>query len=144
MWNQMYLVYSINPTISIYYTVSYVPCINFCITNKLDLSKQAKTTKKIVLRLQCQGCKHVSQHSIKVIFLQSSLFTCFCFCFWHLCWCLVCSLLICRGANILRLVETRRERALLSFKCSYLFFLCCFCFNLSSNRDMDICFNFSS
>lgn len=27
---------------------------------------QAKTTKKIVLRLQCQGCKHVSQHPIKV------------------------------------------------------------------------------
>ncbi|KAL8547062.1 hypothetical protein ACS0TY_006696 [Phlomoides rotata] len=28
--------------------------------------KKAKTTKKIVLRLQCQGCKHVSQHAIKV------------------------------------------------------------------------------
>ncbi|XP_043707355.1 60S ribosomal protein L44 isoform X3 [Telopea speciosissima] len=27
--------------------------------------KKAKTTKKIVLRLQCQGCKHVSQHAIK-------------------------------------------------------------------------------
>ncbi|RVW65216.1 60S ribosomal protein L44 [Vitis vinifera] len=27
--------------------------------------KEAKTTKKIVLRLQCQGCKHVSQHPIK-------------------------------------------------------------------------------
>ncbi|CAA3026450.1 60S ribosomal L44 [Olea europaea subsp. europaea] len=27
--------------------------------------KKAKTTKKIVLRLQCQGCKHVSQHPIK-------------------------------------------------------------------------------
>ncbi|KVI11258.1 Ribosomal protein L44e, partial [Cynara cardunculus var. scolymus] len=26
--------------------------------------KKAKTTKKIVLRLQCQGCKHVSQHLI--------------------------------------------------------------------------------
>ncbi|KAE9595088.1 putative ribosomal protein L44e [Lupinus albus] len=25
----------------------------------------AKTTKKIVLRLQCQGCKHVSQRAIK-------------------------------------------------------------------------------
>ncbi|KAH0943128.1 hypothetical protein HID58_002765 [Brassica napus] len=25
----------------------------------------AKTTKKIVLRLQCQTCKHFSQHSIK-------------------------------------------------------------------------------
>ncbi|KAK1306771.1 60S ribosomal protein L44 [Acorus calamus] len=25
----------------------------------------AKTTKKIVLRLQCQSCKHVSQHPIK-------------------------------------------------------------------------------
>ncbi|KAJ9557824.1 hypothetical protein OSB04_012438, partial [Centaurea solstitialis] len=30
--------------------------------------KKAKTTKKIVLRLQCQGCKHVSQHPIKVSF----------------------------------------------------------------------------
>ena len=29
--------------------------------------QQAKTTKKIVLRLQCQACKHVSQHAIKVI-----------------------------------------------------------------------------
>ncbi|CAL0300799.1 hypothetical protein Lal_00011250 [Lupinus albus] len=27
--------------------------------------KKAKTTKKIVLRLQCQGCKHVSQRAIK-------------------------------------------------------------------------------
>ncbi|KAK1274515.1 60S ribosomal protein L44 [Acorus gramineus] len=27
--------------------------------------KGAKTTKKIVLRLQCQSCKHVSQHPIK-------------------------------------------------------------------------------
>ncbi|KAF3511792.1 hypothetical protein F2Q69_00008481 [Brassica cretica] len=27
--------------------------------------KKAKTTKKIVLRLQCQTCKHFSQHSIK-------------------------------------------------------------------------------
>lgn len=27
--------------------------------------KKAKTTKKIVLRLQCQSCKHVSQHAIK-------------------------------------------------------------------------------
>ncbi|XVE51745.1 hypothetical protein DITRI_Ditri02bG0065400 [Diplodiscus trichospermus] len=26
--------------------------------------KKAKTTKKIVLRLQCQACKHVSQHPI--------------------------------------------------------------------------------
>ncbi|CAK9877177.1 unnamed protein product [Sphagnum jensenii] len=27
--------------------------------------KKAKTTKKIVLRLQCQTCKHVTQHPIK-------------------------------------------------------------------------------
>ncbi|KAG0561953.1 hypothetical protein M758_9G121100 [Ceratodon purpureus] len=27
--------------------------------------KKAKTTKKIVLRLQCQACKHVTQHPIK-------------------------------------------------------------------------------
>ncbi|RZR84927.1 hypothetical protein BHM03_00011840, partial [Ensete ventricosum] len=26
---------------------------------------QAKTTKKIVLKLQCQSCKHYSQHPIK-------------------------------------------------------------------------------
>lgn len=29
---------------------------------------QAKTTKKIVLKLQCQSCKHYSQHPIKVAF----------------------------------------------------------------------------
>ncbi|XP_028113736.1 60S ribosomal protein L44-like [Camellia sinensis] len=34
--------------------------------------KKAKTTKKIVLRLQCQGCKHVSQHPIKVSFVTLS------------------------------------------------------------------------
>ncbi|KAG6555824.1 hypothetical protein Mapa_002464 [Marchantia paleacea] len=27
--------------------------------------KKAKTTKKIVLKLQCQSCKHVTQHPIK-------------------------------------------------------------------------------
>ncbi|WOL15138.1 60S ribosomal protein L44-like [Canna indica] len=27
--------------------------------------KKAKTTKKIVLKLQCQSCKHYSQHAIK-------------------------------------------------------------------------------
>nr|GEV20213.1 60S ribosomal protein L44 [Tanacetum cinerariifolium] len=27
--------------------------------------KKAKTTKKIVLKLQCQSCKHSSQHAIK-------------------------------------------------------------------------------
>mmetsp|Transcript_25227 Transcript_25227/g.30538 ORF Transcript_25227/g.30538 Transcript_25227/m.30538 type:complete len:106 (+) Transcript_25227:101-418(+) len=27
--------------------------------------KKAKTTKKIVLRLQCQSCKQVAQHAIK-------------------------------------------------------------------------------
>ncbi|KAF9605310.1 hypothetical protein IFM89_015926 [Coptis chinensis] len=27
--------------------------------------EMTKTTKKIVLRLQCQSCKHVSQHAIK-------------------------------------------------------------------------------
>ncbi|XP_057791840.1 60S ribosomal protein L44 isoform X1 [Salvia miltiorrhiza] len=37
--------------------------------------KKAKTTKKIVLRLQCQGCKHVSQHPIKVC--SSLLHICF-------------------------------------------------------------------
>ncbi|MFQ6637278.1 hypothetical protein Gotur_014628, partial [Gossypium turneri] len=34
------------------------------------ISCLAKTTKKIVLRLQCQGCKHVSQHPIKVCALR--------------------------------------------------------------------------
>jgi large subunit ribosomal protein L44e len=32
---------------------------------------QAKTTKKIVLRLQCQACKHVTQHPIKVSFFST-------------------------------------------------------------------------
>ncbi|GER28935.1 60S ribosomal protein L44 [Striga asiatica] len=52
--------------------------------------KKAKTTKKIVLRLQCQGCKHVSQHPIKV--------------------CLFYFLFTIGGASILRLVEIRRAR----------------------------------
>ncbi|KAL9661489.1 hypothetical protein QQ045_026313 [Rhodiola kirilowii] len=34
--------------------------------------KKAKTTKKIVLRLQCQSCKHMSQHAIKAIAIQFS------------------------------------------------------------------------
>lgn len=34
---------------------------------------QAKTTKKIVLRLQCQSCKHVTQHPIKVITLLNRI-----------------------------------------------------------------------
>ena len=29
---------------------------------------EAKTTKKIVLKLQCQSCKHYSQHAIKVLY----------------------------------------------------------------------------
>ncbi|XP_066368678.1 large ribosomal subunit protein eL42 isoform X1 [Miscanthus floridulus] len=29
--------------------------------------KKAKTTKKIVLKLQCQSCKHYSQHPIKAL-----------------------------------------------------------------------------
>ncbi|KAH7387245.1 hypothetical protein KP509_16G012300 [Ceratopteris richardii] len=32
---------------------------------KLVFHKKAKTTKKIVLKLQCQSCKHVMQHPIK-------------------------------------------------------------------------------
>ncbi|CAD6225813.1 unnamed protein product [Miscanthus lutarioriparius] len=42
--------------------------------------KKAKTTKKIVLKLQCQSCKHYSQHAIKVLttmlcyFVSSSVF----------------------------------------------------------------------
>lgn len=98
-------------------------CI-ICIMLINSYAKQAKTTKKIVLRLQCQGCKHVSQHAIKVrciwIFL---LFSSFGFYLLHLCWWLVSSLWFCRDANILRLVETRRERALLFSKCSYLVFM---------------------
>ncbi|KAM3307798.1 hypothetical protein P3S67_009542 [Capsicum chacoense] len=78
--------------------------------------KKAKTTKKIVLRLQCQGCKHVSQHPIK-------------------------SLVLCRGASILRLAVTRKEKEplfsrllvkqnLISLSCSitlfrYLFYIEC-------------------
>ncbi|KAF7067983.1 hypothetical protein CFC21_073788, partial [Triticum aestivum] len=33
--------------------------------------KKAKTTKKIVLKLQCQSCKHYSQRAIKVCFFFS-------------------------------------------------------------------------
>lgn len=36
---------------------------------------QAKTTKKIVLRLQCQSCKHVTQHPIKVYLLSVGVIT---------------------------------------------------------------------
>ncbi|KAL9274492.1 Large ribosomal subunit protein eL42-like protein, partial [Drosera capensis] len=32
--------------------------------------KKAKTTKKIVLKLQCQTCKHVSQHAIKSVLID--------------------------------------------------------------------------
>jgi hypothetical protein len=55
-------------------------CVGFCIAGKRRYDrkqsgyggqtkpvfhKKAKTTKKIVLRLQCQTCKHVTQHPIK-------------------------------------------------------------------------------
>ncbi|KAG8080729.1 hypothetical protein GUJ93_ZPchr0007g5290 [Zizania palustris] len=36
--------------------------------------KKAKTTKKIVLKLQCQSCKHYSQHAIKVCCSYQHLF----------------------------------------------------------------------
>ncbi|KAK8459349.1 hypothetical protein SEVIR_2G127800v4 [Setaria viridis] len=48
--------------------------------------KKAKTTKKIVLKLQCQSCKHYSQHPIKVFlpplycrFFVLFLYQCFSF-----------------------------------------------------------------
>jgi len=37
---------------------------------------QAKTTKKIVLRLACQSCKHVTQHPIKVTFSFNFIIYC--------------------------------------------------------------------
>ncbi|CAI0376815.1 unnamed protein product [Linum tenue] len=43
----------------------FYPLLSSIDTYAYALLPQAKTTKKIVLRLQCQGCKHVSQHPIK-------------------------------------------------------------------------------
>ncbi|PPE02742.1 hypothetical protein GOBAR_DD00301 [Gossypium barbadense] len=44
----------------------FLPSSSFILSDvSLPLIAEAKTTKKIVLRLQCQGCKHVSQHPIK-------------------------------------------------------------------------------
>ncbi|ERN04210.1 hypothetical protein AMTR_s00077p00123980 [Amborella trichopoda] len=63
--------------------------------------KKAKTTKKIVLRLQCQSCKHVSQHPIK--FSEGTRLTSLCY-------------LLCSDASILKSVGTRKERARLSSK----------------------------
>jgi hypothetical protein len=75
---------------------------------------QAKTTKKIVLKLQCQSCKHYSQHAIKVFLFSSVLLSllhipsCVSV-FWHR----NCNS---RGASTLRLVATRRAREPLSSK----------------------------
>lgn len=89
---------------------------------------QAKTTKKIVLKLQCQSCKHVSQHPIKacifikIILKQFSYMKFFrCNFVWSnhvlpmyipdlICVCYA----LCRGASISRSVETRRGRGHLS------------------------------
>ncbi|XP_059593716.1 uncharacterized protein LOC100259458 isoform X1 [Vitis vinifera] len=78
--------------------------------------KKAKTTKKIVLRLQCQGCKHVSQHPIKVSVLTIDYFFLLLVCFgiWHSFF--IIAIGFCRGASILRLEGIRRERALLYFR----------------------------
>ncbi|KAG6386052.1 hypothetical protein SASPL_154938 [Salvia splendens] len=62
--------------------------------------KKAKTTKKIVLRLQCQGCKHVSQHT------QS------------------------RGANTLKLVEIEGQRNIAFLSLSIWKDSCVYCFCL--------------
>jgi large subunit ribosomal protein L44e len=69
-------------------------------------SIQAKTTKKIVLKLQCQSCKHYSQHPIKVFTAMLHYF--------------VPSFVFCslkqtlsfnfRGASTLRSVVTRKAR----------------------------------
>ncbi|KAK4764822.1 hypothetical protein SAY86_025912 [Trapa natans] len=80
--------------------------------------KKAKTTKKIVLRLQCQSCKHVSQHPIKVSMLPYPTLPCITLYvlqshFSHAC---QPADMLRRGASTLRLVETRRARAHLSFK----------------------------
>ncbi|ONL94980.1 60S ribosomal protein L36a [Zea mays] len=66
--------------------------------------KKAKTTKKIVLKLQCQSCKHYSQHAIKVLPVSIGYRSLFAYSLCH------------RGASILRLVETRMARARLFSK----------------------------
>ncbi|TYG80634.1 hypothetical protein ES288_D02G232300v1 [Gossypium darwinii] len=71
--------------------------------------KKAKTTKKIVLRLQCQGCKHVSQHPIKV------------------------------GASTLRLVETRRGKEHLCFKRVIHDILLCLLYFIWSSLNLQDC-----
>ncbi|KAF7073837.1 hypothetical protein CFC21_078767, partial [Triticum aestivum] len=78
--------------------------------------KKAKTTKKIVLKLQCQSCKHYSQRAIKVLtshlichpisLLCSVVFTCLTL-YLYRCY---------RGASTLKSVETRRAREPLSSK----------------------------
>jgi hypothetical protein len=52
----------------------YLRILNACSVINVGYDKwdciytfQAKTTKKIVLKLQCQSCKHYSQHAIKVL-----------------------------------------------------------------------------
>ena len=49
-----------------------------CIVNAVHVSliMQAKTTKKIVLRLSCQQCKAVHMHPIKVCRLDDVAFGC--------------------------------------------------------------------
>ncbi|EOA15640.1 hypothetical protein CARUB_v10005895mg [Capsella rubella] len=81
--------------------------------------KKAKTTKKIVLRLQCQSCKHFSQRPIKVMMSE----TFFIFVKHSLLSVLILTYLcvgFCRGASTLRSVETRREREHHSFKLFHL------------------------
>lgn len=54
-WNMKRIIESRRPSISYFHRL----ILGIFILN-VYISKQAKTTKKIVLRLQCQGCKHVS------------------------------------------------------------------------------------
>ena len=61
-------------------------------------------------------------------------------------WCYLFILLLCRGASTLKLVETRRERELLSSKLSYsmVFSFCVIkSFGSLKNRDVGVLFNLS-
>ncbi|MBA0556839.1 hypothetical protein Golob_026909, partial [Gossypium lobatum] len=81
--------------------------------------KKAKTTKKIVLRLQCQGCKHVSQHPIKVGAPETPF--------------------VFLGASTLRLVETRRGKEHLCFKRVIHGILLCLLYFIWSSLNLQDC-----
>lgn len=62
-------------TTSLFFSVSSAArSVNLLTSSCLIFVIQAKTTKKIVLKLQCQSCKHYSQHPIKVFINAFSFF----------------------------------------------------------------------